>query len=473
VKRGPYASISGVVTLQRNITRLGIVLSAVFCCVISVTDFYAGVRARGAGRPLVRGASRLPVTSSLLRDHEQAATVPLANPGDLLALSEIRNEVANRTFSKRRAASLRCEAQAALVAALKLEPNHGPALANLAFLRSQQAPSANALNECSQLAITLKNSPVELARFAVKTDPLNQEVLSTAAFVLSKAGQRQEARNVIRRALELETPMPTSDPLTLLTYADSYEDLLALLPRRLSVVAAWSERLKQVDGEAFSRWGSPLGRVQLETLEALSGSQATEEDALPLLLRLEQSAATPKALKAIHKLLAKTIHDDRAVRFYTSLAALERMPRVPATVEPSSLRRDGALTAWNRSERVTLDRYYSAVGFFVPNPEAVRMVTLRSEKTVTGSIVPLLKVFVSENNHSWTEVTSALTVSAIPVDRHGYVAISLPSEGLPSGFGKPKFWKVYFSGSQRNGAFSGTLGDMLEVYGRAGRPSVE
>jgi hypothetical protein len=135
--------------------------------------------------------------------------------------------------------------------------------------------------------------------------------------------------------------------------------------------------------------------------------------------------------------------------------------------------RDGALVAWNRSERVTLDRYYSAVGFFIPHPEMVRMVTLRSEKAVVGTIVPLLKVFVSENNYSWTEVTSALTVSAIPVDRHGYVAISLPSEGLPSGFGKPKFWKVYFSGSQGNGAFSGTIGDMLEVYGRAGRPSVE
>ncbi len=414
----------------------------------------------------------MPVTSALVKDYEKAALVPLAESNDLVALSEIRNELSNRTFSKRRAESLRCEAQMALIRALEREPAHGTALANLAFLRSEYPTINGSAKGCEGLKSLANVSPVALARFAAKRDPLNQEVLSTAAFVLAEAGERREARSLVQRALALETSMPTSDPLSFLAIVDSRAELSELLPRNLSVVTQWSERIKRLDRESFSSWSAPLSQVQTETLAQIENRELTDEE-ISLLLRLERVVATPKVGKAVHKLLSKSVRDDRSAGFYTSLASLEKLSSVPATVESSSLMRNGGLTEWNRSAQVTLDRYYSAVGFFVPTPEKVRAVNLRSEKTVTDSIAPLLKVFVSENNYSWTDVTTAVKVKAVPVERHGFVSITLPPDGLPAAFGKPRFWKVYFSGSQRSGAFTGEIGDMLEVYGRGAPLSVE
>ncbi len=461
-----------MLSIDIRFIRIAVATAALFCCSFSAIDIYSGINARGAGRPIARGGSRLPVTSGLLNSHQRAAAVPLAESDDLLALSEIHNELSNRTFSKRRAESLRCKARLSLVEALKREPAHGTALANLAFLQSKRSTLKGAVEGCEGLENLQNVSSAELARFAAKIDPLNQEVLSTSAFVLAEAHQRQEARTLAQRALALETSMPTSDPLTLLAYVDSRTDIGELLPRKLSVVAEWSERLKYLDREAFKLWSPPLAQVQLETLEPMASRDVADEE-LALLFRLERATASPKVTRIIHKLLGKNAGDERAARFYSSLAALEMLPSVPTTAESSSLMRNGVLTDWNRSAEVTLDRYYSAVGFFVPNPEKVRSVNLRSEKTVTDSIVPFLKVFVSENNYSWTDITSALQIKAVPIGRYGFVSITLPPEGLPSAYGKPQFWKVYFSGSQRNGAFTGNIGEMLEVYGRAAPLSVE
>ncbi len=461
-----------MISVDIRFIRLAIGASALFCCSFSALDLYSRVNARGAGGAIARGGSRLPITSGLVKDFERAAVVPLAESNDLVALSEIRNELSNRTFSKRRAESLRCEAMKALVQALEREPAHGTALANLAFLRSEHPNIKGDAKGCEALQALANVSPVELARFAAKSDPLNQEVLSTAAFVLADAGKYGEARSLAQRALALETSMPTSEPLSFLAFVGSRAELTELLPRKLSVVTQWSERIKRLDREAFPLWSAPLALIQMETLAQMENRELTDEE-LSLLLRLERVVATPKVGRAVHKLLGKGLGDDRAAGFYSSLAALERLPSVPATVESSSLMRNGGLTEWNQSARVTLDRYYSAVGFFVPNPERVRAVNLRSEKTVTDSITPLLKVFVSENNYSWTDVTSAVKVKAVPIDRHGFVSITLPPEGLPSAFGKPRFWKVYFSGSQRSGAFSGEIGEMLEVYGRVAPLPVE
>lgn len=461
-----------MISVDLRFIRLAIGVSALFCCSFSALDLYSRFNARGAGGPLARGSSRLPVTSGLLKGFERAAVVPLAESNDLVALAEIRNELANRTFSKRRAQSLRCEAQTALVQALKREPANSTALANLAFLRNEHPVINEDIKGCEGLKGLNNVWPVELARHAAKSDPLNQEVLSTAAFVLANAGDYSEARSLSQRALALETSMPTSDPLTFLSLVGSRTELSELLPRKLSVVTQWSERIKGLDREVFPLWSAPLSQVQMETLAQLENRELTDEE-ISFLLRLERVVATPKVGRTVHKLLAKSVRDDRAAGFYSSLASLERLPSVPATVESSSLMRNGGLTEWNQSARVTLDRYYSAVGFFVPNPERVRAVNLRSEKTVTDSIAPLLKVFVSENNYSWTDVTSAVKVKAVPIDRHGFVSITLPAEGLPSGFGKPRFWKVYFSGSQRSGAFTGEIGEMLEVYGRVAPLPVE
>ncbi len=461
-----------MISVDLRYIRLAIGASALFCCCFSALDLYSRISARDAGESIARGSSRLPVTSGLVKGFERAAVAPLAESNDLVALSEIRNELSNRTVSKRRAESLRCEAQMALVHALEKEPAHGTALANLAFLRSQHPTIKDDTKGCAELKALENVSPVALARYAAKSDPLNQEVLSTAAFVLSDAGERREARALVQRALALETSMPTSDPLSFLALLDSRADLSELLPRKLSVVTQWSERIKRLNRETFSLWSTALSQVQMESLAQLENSDLSDEE-ISLLLRLERVAATPKTGRAIHKLLGKGLGDDRAAGFYSSLAALERLPSVPASVESSSLMRNGGLTEWNQSARVTLDRYYSAVGFFVPNPEKVRTVNLRSEKTVTDSIAPLLKVFVSENNYSWTDITTAVKVKAVPIDRHGFVSISLPPEGLPSAFGNPQFWKVYFSGSQRSGAFTGEIGEMLEVYGRVTPLSVE
>ncbi len=461
-----------MVSIDIRFIRLAIGASALFCCSFSALDLYSRVNARGAGGSISRGSSRLPITSGLVKDFERAAVVPLTESNDLVALSEIRNELSNRTFSKRRAESLRCEAQMALVQALQRDPANGAALANLAFLRSEHPLINPNIKGCEGLKGLAHVLPAELAHFAAKSDPLNQEVLSTAAFVLADAGKYSEARSLVQRALALETSMPTSDPLSFLAFVGSRAELSELLPRKLSVVTQWSERIKRLDREAFPLWSAPLALIQMETLSQMDNRELTDEE-LSLLLRLERVVATPKVGRAVHKLLGKSLGDDRAAGFYSSLATLERLPSVPATVESSSLMRNGGLTDWNQSARVTLDRYYSAVGFFVPNPERVRSVNLRSEKTVTDSIAPLLKVFVSENNYSWTDVTSAVKVKAVPIDRHGFVSITLPPEGLPSAFGKPCFWKVYFSGSQRSGAFTGEIGEMLEVYGRGAPLPVE
>jgi hypothetical protein len=134
--------------------------------------------------------------------------------------------------------------------------------------------------------------------------------------------------------------MPTSDPLSFLAFVGSRAELSELLPRKLSVVTQWSERIKRLDREAFPLWSAPLALIQMETLSQMDNRELTDEE-LSLLLRLERVVATPKVGRAVHKLLGKSLGDDRAAGFYSSLATLERLPSVPATVESSSLMRNG------------------------------------------------------------------------------------------------------------------------------------
>ena len=117
------------------------------------------------------------------------------------------------------------------------------------------------------------------------------------------------------------------------------------------------------------------------------------------------------------------------------------------------------LVNWLMPGPVILNQFYNSVGFYAPKGAAIKYIELVGSKDSALISEVSLKLFVSEANQQWDEVTQEVTVTSFEMAGLPRVVFAVPD--LPH-----RYWKINFSSASRDGRFTNSLTEMVQVYGR-------
>lgn len=384
---------------------------------------------------------------------ERAMRVPFSSADVYVNRAELATTLARRATSSVRREHRECEALTALVEAVKLDPYHGIALVNIAFLGSSltnaRCPTAKLLPD-----------PVSIVDFAVSVCPTWPEVLYSSAFLMHSLGHPQRARSIARRLLSLEVPMPSRSPLELLKLLSNPDELTEIVPAKLQLAVAWSNYLRSEGADRFDLFRSAIEKIQLNAINSDLKTNMLSNDQRILLERMLRVAATSQVRESIDALLASSTGYADQGGFYRERSKLREHEIVRTFINSDSTPARGALLGWNRGRVVALDYYYNSVGFFDPDSEDLRRIDLESTEQPSESISSLLKVFTSSDNVNWADITRKTTLINQRAGDRSVVSILLAKDA-----GGP-FWKVHFAAASRDSRLVGELESFVRAYGQ-------
>lgn len=299
----------------------------------------------------------------------------------------------------------------------------------------------------------------------------NPSIRYSAGLIALWSGDFPRARKLFKETMEYGLALTPGQRIIMATTLTAPEDIPELIPARFPHIVQWydavqrSPSLHDSEGES-EETQKELGKLQVEALlenrRELDERRITPEIFQTRLLALLPTALQSDARRIVDKELAQAVFpqvDSSEHRFFDRRSGLNEVSIVRSYRSMDSRPERTPFTSWDPPETVNLLNSYTSIGFFAKDKVPLRLISLRSESMGYAPSVQNLKVFVSDDNQQWREVTDAVKIE--PLQVLNYIWYSLvPKESISA-----RYWKIHFSVQERTRQFSGKLFSMIRAFG--------
>ena len=303
-----------------------------------------------------------------------------------------------------------------------------------------------------------------LAR-AERADPTNAKVLYASALVRLWGGEKERAFELIRKVLEMGSPLSEVQIRYVISMMLSKEDVVKILPARFPQILSWGEILNRENSDKSLGRKEGLGQLQVAALEwALVQSREgklPEQVVYGWLTELFGSEASEEARISLDGKLSELLPHAGERPFGEYLAARAKLQEIPisrAVIEADTRPRKGTLSWWDRKTWVTIDEFNSSVGFFVPEGGVVESIQLFSEERASAVDPTLLKIYGSYDNEVWEDLTNSIVFIPTRLSGRGVVGLILKKAGF-------RYLKIHFDSAQRTRTFRAPLDLVVRAFG--------
>ncbi|NDC39800.1 MAG: hypothetical protein EBZ48_17500 [Proteobacteria bacterium] len=201
-----------------------------------------------------------------------------------------------------------------------------------------------------------------------------------------------------------------------------------------------------------------------EARQRLESQKLPQELFERMLHELQEVSATDKVRRKVDSELAQEALGRRAsveAEFLKRRSELQSLAIIAAQAASDTRPSTTSLVRWGHAQQVYFDDFYQTVGFYLPPHQGASLIVLRAPFSGQMVQVESLRVFASEDNERWMEV-SPQKVATLRVGSNQLVEVSIPLEGQ-------RYWKIHNSSPVRSRQFGGSLSDILSVYGNSAR----
>jgi hypothetical protein len=388
--------------------------------------------------------------------------------GSLLRhLAEVRGEglgarVGNDRF--RDQIKLFCEALAAYGKGLAADPLSARLLMSWANVRQILGPV-----DC-QLPLTQGDYASAIVQ-ALELNPTDVESKYAASLLLLWGNAPKEAWRLMREVLRFNTELTESQRRGILSRVQEEASLRAIVPARFPQIVYVSEYL---DANPLS-FGDNKARQKnfvdaLAELQREAIASSVEEyslDAVPYsihtdrLIRLSDFAADDSVRQRLDRELSTLVRRRSQVAlsdYLSERASLKQLQAVYATMSADTRPAKNPIVKWGGEERFHFDEFYRSVGFYLSAGQAAQGIELQVSSLPNSASGQLIKIFVSEDNQNWSEITSQVTFRSFELGRRVLVTMRFPAR-------VSKYWKIHYSSANRERLLLGLIPEGVRVYG--------
>lgn len=436
--------------------------SVLLCC-LALVDLRASLLLDAATReaPLSAALATDELQQQLLRA-ERAARAWRA-PAEAPALySRALIELGDRSTVVDVRIALYCRALGALGSALERKPYAARLLLNWANLRQ-------ILGEMSCAERHAAGDYRAAARSALRSNPLDDDVLYGALLVAVRGGDKAEVLGLIQRFLSFSMANDAGREQLISNQIQNGADLEAAIPSRFPQIVRWSSLLRTQRAHDLPILTAALSRMQkaavTEGNRALVRGEMTEDLYYDHLMSLLPVAADSAARQKIDQELSAIVtrQGDVTLGGYLARRAQYTDLKLLRSVLSSDTRpQKTPLFGWDEDQTISFDEFYRTVGFFLPEGENLKIIELRSASGGLDLSPLFIHIYGSPDNQVWTDITSNV---AFNVHRFGRGALCTIQPHDVSF----RYWKVHFGNSSRERRFVNSLSDLVRAYGYSRR----
>lgn len=365
---------------------------------------------------------------------------------------------ASETTNPAERVRLYCEALSEIGAAVRAEPANAAYLINWANIRQILGRSV----ECS---LPYTGGEFEAAAHAaLLKDPSNVNVLFASAQLFDWAGKSEESSKNLNRTLLLATSLKPFQAEYVASRLRTPRDVEAILPARFPQIAAWSERVQIANPDLFRVATPSFEKLQLaaidDSLAEFKSGKLPGENHRQRLMSLFASAATSSVRRRLDAELAAYAReqgDEVLTPYLMERGALFEAAVLDAAAGSDTRPLKSVLADWGGNPELCLDEFYASLGFYLPEGESPKLIELQGRRRDAQITPASLKILVSDDNQSWSELQGSVEISSVQFGDSKIVAIHPHSRYF-------KYWKINFSSSARTRSFCNSAQRMLTVY---------
>jgi hypothetical protein len=394
--------------------------------------------------------------------YEESLNLPLVSRDMGYATAQLLYRIGLLERSEDRRLEYFCRALANLSAALQRQPFDSKLLVSWANLRQLLSGI-----DCSE-PLT-KGDFEQVARYALTHDGTNAEVLFSSAQILLWAGKKEEAYKLLKSFLEFGLFVNERQYNFIERQLNRDLDISAIIPGHFPQIVEWSSRIRLKNQALFDQGKSVLTELQLEALlrneaELKAGKIPTQLyfDRLTSLLEVASSSQVRKRIDVELSRYYGLQGQDKLQRYLDSRRAYDSIQVNGAVITADTRPIKAPFINWLTLEPITLNHFYNSVGFYVPQGSAVKYIELVGAKDSSLISEVSLKLFVSEGNQQWSDITQEALISSFEMAGLPRVVFTVPDQ-------TKRYWKINFSSASRDGRFTNRLSEMVQVYGREAR----
>ncbi|MCB0329195.1 MAG: hypothetical protein KDD70_06015 [Bdellovibrionales bacterium] len=404
-----------------------------------------------------------------------------------------------------------CEALANVERSLKIDPDHAMTIVAWVELATllEQTVKGGGIDLNSAHCATLKNTPfAEISHLVASSDEaadveiLNRYSGDQRRALLSKIandypwdpqvqyqigrlawslGMPEVAKVAFNRYL-VGTPAVSSETADVVEeWILESGEVLATLPAEMPQTTYWSRRLRahlELSGQLESSPLIPaLAEKQRKAIEArwqdVEGGEFPVDLFVSELVDLSPLAASDSVRKEID---ATILHVSRtyqnrgsrnrqllsnSLSSFLSLRAQHGALQVSKGWNYYDLKPDsGMLSMWGTREPTIFDQRYRSVGFMTARAESPVLITLTTPSPLTPDVVSRLRLFYSDDNIHWNELSAALyEADVLSVGENSVLYFHLLERK------SSRLWKIHYASKSDTGKIEGNVNAFLAVYG--------
>ncbi len=391
--------------------------------------------------------------------YEDSLNLPLLAQGMGYSTAQLLYRIGLLESSEDRRLEYFCKALGNLGIAIKRQPFDSRLLVAWANLRQLLSGI-----ECKE---SLTSGDYEqVARYALTQDSTNAEVLFSSAQILLWAGKKDEAYALLKSFLNFGLAINDRQYGFIDRQLNRESDIKAIIPGHFPQIVEWTRRIKLKNLSFFDEVAPTLTELQLEAVlrnesDLKSGKIPAQLyfDRLTSLLEVASSSRVRARIDAELSRYYGLQGQDSLQKYLDSRRLYESLQVNSAAISADTRPLKAPLVNWLAPGSIVLNQFYNSVGFYAPKGAAIKYIELVGNKD-SGLISEVsLKLFVSDSNQQWSEVTQEVAVTSFEMAGLPRVVFTVPD--LPQ-----RYWKINFSSASREGRFANRLTEMVQVYGR-------
>lgn len=376
----------------------------------------------------------------------------------LLTLAELQRSMAETSLKQEDRNQHLCQALHYVGRALKTHPYQAQWLLNWGNLRQ-------VLGNLDCEVDYTSGDFADVVNYALDINRSDPELAFSAGLVFHWAGDNAQALACFRRALTFGKQATSSQMSFIAEQVKTPQDLLDLVPGLLPQVLSWSSYYKVNRPDKFKSFSKAFAKLQKMALT--EGTLRFKEGQLPgqsyhdSLIALMHVSADDQIRKGSETALQsylRTVGQSQLSAYLGARSKLSKLSVILGSFMSDTRPIQGTLFLWDKDSQVSLDSYFTSVGFYLPENQSVRLLELCARP---GSVWPdekQFKVFVSNDNQTWEET----------LDGNGFLRVKMGNQPCLVQWvkgGRHKYWKVHFSSGDRSNKFRNNLADLIKVYG--------
>lgn len=394
----------------------------------------------------------------------RATLVNSSNPLSWMLLSKAMRRAARVQTDPDVRLNLYCESLSALGNGLKLKPYDKGFLIYWADTRQILANY-----ECPQPYT--KGVASEVLNYAMKLSPNDPLAAYSAGIVYKWIGERSNSLAQFRRVLELSPELEPEKRDYIVRQIESGEDLLSVLPSRLSIVANWSRYFANDLPRYYAKFRTQFAKLQLAAIQSsrreLELGQIGEKlHALGIweLFDIPASSAVRRRLDVELAAVAssKILNLNGLIRSAAYLAkrgSFDTIPVVAGVTRYDPVPHRSNLSEWGTTERVNLDAPRQSVGFFLPEDSSSPTMIEFAMRIANAELDPKhYRLLVSDDNENWGEPKSEYR--PYTVDLESFTMLVFEVHEISA-----RYWKVHYINTSAEKGVGASLDYLLHVYG--------